>query len=445
MSSAVDPVRAAAVDVLIRVFEAGAYLKQALDISLRRRPVSARGRRFLTQLVYGTVRHKLLADHILSKLLHQPLDKLPAPIRAILRMGVFEALFLQQVPFPAMVHTSVELGRAFGHAGTARLVNAILRRVPKTVEEIDLPPREAGLARHLSVRHSLPEWLVASWLEAFGEARTEDLCAASNTEAPITIRANTLRTSAADLATFLSGKGFVLEKKTAVPEELTVLDGPPPAQSKLFDEGLYLVQDAASMLPPHLLEPKPGQRILDLCAAPGSKTTHIAQLMEGQGPVMALDIHAGKLGLVMDNAARLGLTTIMPVCGDGAMPPFAGGFDGVLVDAPCSGLGTLRRHPDLKWRVHEDTPGRLQEQQLALLRAAIRLCKIGGLVVYAVCTFSREETEEVARAIFASEAVRPEDGPEWLVPWKVDVGQYRVLPEKEGLDGFYLMRLRKAS
>jgi len=445
MSSGVDPVRAAAVDVLVRVFEAGAYLKQALDISLRRHPVSSRGRRFLTQLVYGTVRHKLLADYILSKLLHQPLDKLPGPIRAILRMGVYEALFLQQVPFPAMVHTSVDLARRFGHAGTARLVNAILRRVPKSLDAVELPPRAAGVAAHLSVRHSLPLWLVAGWLDAFGEEGAEALCAASNTEAPVAIRANVLRNSAGELAALLSEKGFKIEKKTPVPEELTIVDGPPPAQSKLFDEGLYLVQDAASMLPPHLLEPKAGERILDLCAAPGSKTTHVAALMEGRGRVTAVDIHPGKLGLVLENAGRLGLGNIGAVCADGSAPPFGEVFDGVLVDAPCSGLGTLRRHPDLKWRVHEDTPRRLQEQQVALLRAAIRLCKMNGLVVYSVCTFSREETEEVARAIFASEAVRPEDGPEWLDPWKVDVGQYRILPEKEGLDGFFLMRLRKAS
>jgi 16S rRNA (cytosine967-C5)-methyltransferase len=443
MKPETDAVRAAAVDVLLRVFQAGAYLNHAVDSVLQRRELSQRGRRFLTQLAYGTVRYKLLCDYILGKIVRQPLEELPPPILAILRMGVFQSLFMNQVPFPAMVNTSVTLARVFGHVGTAKLANAVLRRVPKTLEQVEFPARESNAAHYLSIRYSMPEWLVEKWLEERGEARAEQLCETLNVEAPVTVRANTHRISAEDLVKELNEKGYVAGKQTVIPEEVTILEGPPPAQSKLFAQGLFLVQDAASMLPPHLVEPAGAKWILDACAAPGSKTTQMAQMAGPDCTVAAMDVHPGKLRLVGENAQRLGLENIVRVCGDAKVPPVRPAFDRVLVDAPCSGLGTLRRHPDLKWRANPETVKRLQSQQLALLRSGIQLCKNDGLVVYSVCTFTREETEEVARAVLETEQVRPEDGPDWLEKWKISEGQYRILPEIKGLDGFYLLRLRR--
>jgi len=441
----VDMVRNTAVDVLLRVFFEGAYLNIVLDKALQRADVSERGRRFLTQLVYGTTRHKTLCDYVLAARLHQPLDQLPRPVLVVLRLGVFQALFLNQVTFPAMVHTSVELARYRGHAGTARVANAVLRKVPQKLEDVDLPPREEDVVRHLSVRCSMPEWLVRNWIDEFGEERAEAICIASNTEAPTTIRVNTLRTNVEALLAAFNEKEPVAVKRTPVPEELTLLAGPPPARSKRFSEGDFIVQDAASMLPPHLLEPNAGDRVLDLCAAPGTKSTHLAQLTGDAARVIAMDIHPGKLGLVRQNAARLGIERVYPVCGDGTKPPLRQGFDRVLVDAPCTGLGTLRRHPDLKWRAQPDAPARLAALQLELLRSAVDLCKNGGVVVYSVCTFTRAETTDVARAVTQAESenVALEEGPEWFRQWQISPGQYRILPEKGGLDGFFLMRLRK--
>ena len=445
MKHDVDMVRNTAVDVLLRVFFEGAYLNIALDKALQRADVSERGRRFLTQLVYGTTRHKMLCDYVLAPRLHQPLDQLPRPVLAVLRMGVFQALFLNQVTFPAMVHTSVELARYRGHAGMARVANAVLRKVPQRLDDVDLPPRDKDFVRYLSVRYSIPEWLVRNWIDELGEERAEAICIASNTEAHATIRVNTLRTRVDVLLAEFNEKEPMAAKRTPIPEELTLLSGPPPARSKRFSEGDFIVQDAASMLPPHLLEPKPGQRVLDLCAAPGAKSTHLAQLTGDAASVTAMDIHPGKLGLVRKNAARLGIERLYPVCGDGTKPPFRPGFDRVLVDAPCTGLGTLRRHPDLKWRAQPDALARLAALQLELLRSAVDLCKNDGVVVYSVCTFTRAETTDVARAIAESKDVALEEGPEWLNQWQIGPGQYRILPENEGLDGFFLMRLRKRS
>jgi len=443
MKHDIDIVRNAAVDVLLRVFYGGAYLNIALDNAIRKSKPSERGRRFLTQLVYGTVRHKTLCDHVLAGRLHQPLDQLPRPVLAVLRMGVFQALFLDGVTFPAMVHTSVELARYRGHAGMARVANAVLRRVPKTLGEVSLPPRDEDFAGHLAVRYSIPEWLVRRWIEEFGEAGAETVCAASNTEGPVTIRVNTMRTSVEAMLGVFNEKEPRAVKRTPVPEELTLLGGLPPARSKRFAEGDFFVQDAASMLPPHLLQPHSGERVLDLSAAPGGKSTHIAQLTGDAAHVFAADIHPRKLGLVCKNAARLGLEHVYPVCGDGRLAPFRGGFDRVLVDAPCSGLGTLRRHPDLKWRIEPGDIERLAALQVELLRSAVDLCKNDGLVVYSVCTFTPAETTGVADAVIQSGNVSPEEGPEWLSQWQISPGQYRILPENEGLDGFYLIRLRK--
>ena len=440
----VDIVRDTAINVLLRVLQDGAYLSIALDKSLRRRAISERGRRFMTQLVYGTVRHKLLCDYVLERLVHEPLDKLPPAILNILRMGVFQSLFCSQVTFPSMVHTSVDLAKYRGHPGLAKLANAVLRKAPQSLDEIRFPSRDRDLAGYLSVRYSMPRWLVDEWIVEFEPGAAEALCAASNEEAPRTLRVNMLRTTPEKLIADLAKQECAVEKRTPVPEELTLTSGLPPARVKLFREGLFMLQDTASMLPPHLLEPRPHERVLDLCAAPGGKTTHLAQLTEGRAFVVAMDLHAGKLRLVRENSERLGLSEPALVCGDGAAPPFDGGFDRVLVDAPCTGLGTLRRHPDLKWRVTPETRETLARLQRALLRAGIRLCKNGGVVVYSVCTISRQETVEVVRDVIETEHVEPETGPEWMKPWQKARGQYQTLPH-EGLDGFFLMRFRKGS
>ncbi len=441
-----DPVRDAAIDVLLRVFVNDAYLNLSLDKTIRRKgDLSDRGRRFLAQLAYGTVRHRLLCDSVLSKLVTQPLDQLPAPIFAILRMGVFQALFCNQVTFPSMVNTSVDLAKKRGHPGTTRLVNAVLRRVPESLDLVSLPDREADLRNYLRVRYSMPRWIVDMWLEAYGPEQAEAICAASNVEAPATARVNRHKTTRDELIEKFTKQKIAVVAHPGVPDAVVFPDGHLPLRSKLFQEGHFYAQDPASMAAPCLLEPEAGQRVLDLCAAPGGKTTHLAEIAGDRGMVVAGDRHGHRLFRVMDNAERLGLRSIRPVVLLGEQAPFTGGFDRVLVDAPCSGLGTLRRHPDLKWRMKRTDLAQLRQEQGALLRAAIELCENGGLVVYSVCTFTAEETEGVLEDIRAGGNVTVEDGPEWLNRWKQSQGTYRILPGENHLDGYFLMRLRKRS
>ncbi len=441
----VDPVRDAAIDVLLRVSERDVHLDVSLNKTLRRKSISGRGGRFLSQLVYGTTRHRLLCDHVLRGICHQPLEELPAPILAILRMGVFQALFCHQVTFPAMVHTSVDLAKKRGHAGLGRMVNAVLRKAPQTLDSVELPDREKRPGGYLCVRYSLPRWLVTLWDREYGPEGAEAIAAASDVEAPLTLRVNLLKTNTEQLVKDLARSGVHVAPLPPIPEALVVTGGKSPIKTKWFQQGHFTIQDPASMLAGYLLSPAPDSRILDVCAAPGGKTTHLAELSGGQARVVAMDQQANRLGRLLENVERLDTPNASVLCGDGHRPPFSGGFDRVLVDAPCSGLGTLRRHPDIKWRMTPDAIARLADAQRALLRSSVALCENGGLVVYSVCTFSRQETVEVAEEVLAEKEAVAEDGPEWLDPWKIARGQYRILPSKEALDGFFLMRLRKRS
>ena len=441
----VDLVRDAAVDILLRVFERGIHLDVSLDKTLRRKKPSDRGRRFMTQLAYGTVRHRLLCDFVLQKLCHQPLDELPPQILCIMRMGIFQSLFCDNVTHPAMVHTSVDLAKRRHHAGTARMVNAVLRKAPQSLEDIKFPDRGEDLHKHLRIRYSMPKWLARDWMKQFGDETAEALCKACDEPAQTAIRVNTQKTDPETLQQNLAKSGCMVSSQTPIPEEMTLLQGTGLVKTKWFQRGDFMIQDPASMLPPHLLDAQPGEKVLDLCSAPGGKTTHIAQLTEDKAHIVALDAGQYRLHRVIENADRLELESIVPCCGDGERPPLQGEFDRILVDAPCSGLGTLRRHPDIKLHIKPMDIQRLAQQQIRLLRSAIALCKNNGVIVYSVCTISQEETEGVLQEILEDGQVCCEDGPEFLNTWKIATGKYRTLPTSGALDGFFLTRLRKQS
>ena len=442
----VDHVRDAAIDVLLRVFDKGDFLDQAVDKKLSKVDFAPRGKRFFTHLVYGTVRHAVLCDHVLKTIVKQPLASLPRPIITIMRMGIFQSLFSSQVTFPAMVHTSVELAHKKGHAGTAKLVNACLRRAPKSLDEITLPSPEEDLPAYLACRYSMPRWLVDRWIGEFGADGARGLCEVSNEETEGSIRCNTLLCSMDELIKRLDNLEFKVEKRTIVPEELTLTSGGQLSSTPVFREGLFFQQDPASMLPSHLLQPEPGDRVLDMCAAPGGKATHLAQLSNNQAMIVASDLAYRRLRRLRENTVRLETSSVQVMCGDAKRPPFKpGSFSKVLVDAPCSGLGTLRRHPDLKLRLQPTESVKLAVVQRALLQSAVELCENQGVLVYSVCTFTPEETIEVRDDILARGNVRLEDGPEWMSPWRIGQGQYRTLPSVDGVDGCFLMRLRKCS
>ena len=441
----VDPVRDAALDVLLRVFERGVFLDVSLDKTQRRKQLSERGRRFLGMLVYGTVRHKTLCDYILQQHCHQPLNELPLVILIILRMAVYQSLFCDQVTPPAMVHTSVDLAKSRTHAGLGRMVNAVLRKAPQSLDAVTLPDLESDLAKHLKIRYSMPKWLVRKWIDQFGESTAAALCAASNESADSILRVNTLKTTKEALKANLEKSGCLIADDVALPDALRVIQGGGLTRTKWFQAGHFFLQDTASMLPALLLEPQPGERVLDMCAAPGGKSTHLAELAGGGAAVVAMDPSRRRLWKVQENVERLETPGIAVVCGDGVAPPFSGGFDRILVDAPCSGLGTLRRHPDLKWHVTPESIDDLARIQGDLLRSAVALCKNNGTIVYSVCTFTPEETTAIVQPLLDEGEVALEDGQEYLNTWKTAPGMYQSLPSNGAWDGFFLTRFRKLS
>lgn len=441
-----EPVRDAAIDVLLRVFdERGVYLDVSLDKTQRRKKLSERGRRFLGMLVYGTVRHKTLCDYVLQRHCHQPLDELPLPILVILRMAVFQSLFCDQVTHPAMVHTSVDLAKHRTHAGLARMVNAVLRKVPQRLEEITFPDPETELAKYLKIRHSMPKWLIRKWMEQFGDETARRLCEASSEPADAILRVNTLKTTKAELLERLLSSGCLVTDDVPLPNALRVVQGGNLPRTKWFQQGHFFLQDTASMLPALLLEPRAGESVLDMCAAPGGKATHLAELAAGAARIVAMDASRTRLWKVLENLERLETPGIQVLCGDGTRPPLRGEFDRILVDAPCSGLGTLRRHPDLKWRMTQESIVDLAARQRELLRSAVGLCKNNGIIVYSVCTFTPEETTSVVDSILAEGGLALEDGPEYLDSWKMAQGMYQSLPSSGAWDGFFLTRFRKVS
>lgn len=440
----VDPVRDAAVDVLLRV-ERGVRLDDSLNKTLRRKggALSARGRRFLSQLVYGTVRHQGLCDRVYEPFLNQPPNQLPVDIRVILRMGVYQALFLNQVTFPAMVHTSVELAKKRAHAGLAKVTNAVLRKIPRSLDEIAFPDPQASPLDYMAIRCSTPVWLAKRWIAEFGPDTAVAVARASVEEAPLAARVNPTRTTREELLETLQRAGFDARAYEDVPGALLIA-GSGIVDSKPFKHGDLTIQDIASMLPAFALGAADGERVLDACAAPGTKST---QLAEAAGAtVFAADRDPFRVPLIADNAQRLGLANLRVAAADLNHAPFSeNAFDRVLLDAPCSGLGTLRRHPEIKWRLRPRTIRRLGDQQRALLRSAIALCKNDGCIVYSVCTFTPEETLQVVEPFIEQGMVVPEDGPEWLNQWRINQGTYRTLPGTDPLDGFFLTRLRKVS
>ncbi|HDP35934.1 MAG TPA: 16S rRNA (cytosine(967)-C(5))-methyltransferase RsmB [Candidatus Hydrogenedentes bacterium] len=442
----VDLVRDCAVSALMRILENSAHTDVVLDRILRKRKLSSRGSRFLTHLVYGVVRHKLLCDHVLSDLCDQPLDKIPAPVLMVLRMGVFQAFFCANVTRPALVHTSVDLARRRGNVGLAKLANAVLRRLPDRLEAVRLPDREHDFINYLRVRYSMPRWMVRLWMDLFGADDAEKFCAVCNTPAPVTIRVNTLRTDRETLARQLVAAGYAASPVCDCLDALSVTGEGNLFKSKLFLDGLFMLQDPASMLAAAMTTPRPGQRILDMCAAPGGKATHMAALSGGKAFVVAAERYLGRMERIRENCARMGMSNLSAVCADGLQAPFEdGAFDCVLLDAPCSGLGTLRRHPEIKWRAMPDMPARMAVTQRALLRKAMQLCKNGGLIVYSVCTLTRQETLEVVEEVMSDGTCVSEDAPEQFNSWKTAQGQYQTNPLGAAWDGFFLTRFRKRS
>lgn len=442
--------RELAVEILLKVETRKAYADILLDHVIERTALPARDRALLTQLVYGTLRWRGRLDWHLNRSLSRSLAGTKPYLRNLLRLTLYQLLFLDRVPDYAAVNEAVDLAKKRGGEKAGGLVNAVARAVLRERERRE-PDVESGRVSRLAVFCSHPEWLVKKWLDYFGADETEALLTANNQESFLTLRANRLRGERTALLELLRAKGFDAEPAPWAPQGIRLKQGSAPDRLPGFEQGLFQVQGEASQLIAHILDPRPGERILDGCAAPGGKTTHIAELMEDRGEVIATDLSAQGLEKLKQNVRRLAVTSVKPFPVDlqrGLTGALAAPYDRILVDAPCSGLGTLRSHPEAKWHREERDIRRLSKLQKKILRQAAGYLKPGGVLVYSTCTLTREENEEVVEDFLDREKNWTLESVEGYLPGEARAlirGEYFLaLPHKHDTDGFFAARMRKA-
>ncbi|MDY6785754.1 MAG: 16S rRNA (cytosine(967)-C(5))-methyltransferase RsmB [Cyanobacteriota bacterium] len=469
--------RQLAFQVLREIGGRGAYTDIALDRVLGQeegREAKARDRALATELVYGCVRRQRTLHAIIDQMGKKTARQQPPDLRIILEIGLYQLRYLDRLPPAAVVHTSVELAKANGLKKLSGVVNGMLRQYLRaTGSGSDLLQYPADPVQRIAIAHSYPDWIIQLWLDYFGKEETEQLCQWFNRPPTLDLRVNSLHSSLEGVEATLT---FAISPDTSseatgdltmdLAEELdkeikTSISHVPPLPHALrlrgktgsiqelpgFKEGQWTVQDASAQLVVYLLNPQPGETVVDACAAPGGKTTHIAELMEDKGTIWACDAIASRLRKVTQNASRLRLQSIQTLAGDSRnFPQFVGDCDRVLVDAPCSGLGTLHRHPDIRWR---QTPKKVQELtvlQQELLISAATWVKPGGILVYATCTLNPTENQEIVKTFLETHHNWQIDTPSSDSPAATFVqssGWIQILPTQHQMDGFFMVRLKK--
>jgi len=434
-----------ALRILVRVEQDRAFADIVLEHALAHARLEPRDAALCTELVYGTLRWRRHLDWRLAPHLKRPLEKLDPWVRSLLRLTAYQLFFLDRVPRWAAVDEAVSLAKLKSRRpGPPEFVNAVLRSLTRAT---GAPPPPASPVEAAAVRCSFPDWIAARWLDRYGAAEAEALMVASNDRPPTTLRANALRTTREALGARVRDEELASTHPTELAPEGLIVDHGAAGRWAAFADGWCTVQDEASMLVARLLDPRPGELVGDVCAAPGTKATHLAELMGNRGRIVAMDPQAARLKLVSKAAARLGIGIIETHVGSAASLAgrWRGRCDAVLVDAPCSNLGVLRRNPDVKWRRGPDDLLRLQAKQQTIVAAAASMVKPGGRLVYATCSLEPEENEEVIASL-------PGHGSEWQpdtsasfpVPSDAE-GFVRLLPHRHGTDGFTAIRLRRGA
>lgn len=447
--------RDVALEVLVRVEKEGSYSNLELNRALKEAQLERADAALATELVYGTIQRLNTIDGVLARKVQRGLAKLKPWVRNLLRMTVYQLRYLDRVPPHAAVNEAVAIAKRRGQQAMGGFVNGVLRAIMREPELWTAPPADGAVSR-IAWEHSHPEWLVARWIAAYGEAETAAMCAANNRPPHGSARVNRLRGTREALLAEMRADGYRAEASALSADGIVAAGAGNLAHSAWYRDGRLSVQDESSMLVVEALRPEPGMRVLDCCAAPGGKSTHIAERMGDMGEVMANDVHAHKVALIEEQAVRLGLTSLRVMNVDAAelgqaLPPAS--FDAVLLDAPCTGFGVIRRKPDIKWAKREEDVAAIAALQERLLTEAARMVRPGGRLVYSTCTVEPEENGDAVRrflertpgwALDASwTSALPHDALDAALR-RSPAGMLQVLPQDAGSDGFFIACLQRA-
>ncbi|MBI5591656.1 MAG: 16S rRNA (cytosine(967)-C(5))-methyltransferase RsmB [Deltaproteobacteria bacterium] len=451
--------RLISLSVLNEVDQDKKTLDQILDATFARiGNLPQREKNLIFTIVYGVLRHRNRLDWILGHFSRTGLNKLDSEVLNILRIGLFQVVHLTRIPTSAAVNTAVDLAKTLKKPWLVKFVNAVLRSAVSRYPELSPPDMENDPVSAISIEKSMPQWLISRWVSRFGTSQTLLLCDIINTIPPLTLRVNTLKTTRSDLLESGGIHGRCVEPTVHGPDGIR-MDHPedpvtsPIASMKGFREGFFQVQDEAAQLVTLLLDPKPGETVMDACAGMGGKTGHIAQEMKNTGKILALDISPDKLEKIPLEMSRLGISIVETRVHDLGRPPdtsLIATFDRVLLDAPCSGLGVLRRNPDIKWRASPDRLERCRTRQIGFLDHVSRFVRPSGVLVYAVCSMEPEENEAVVAAFLRDHSeFSVEKSPAGLSPQIRSLmnpeGHLRTFPHLHAMDGFFAVRFRRCA
>jgi 16S rRNA (cytosine967-C5)-methyltransferase len=441
--------RELAITILVKT-QAGSYGNLLLNRYLTMN-MPQKNRALITELVYGVIQNKLRLDYIISQFSKIRLSKMSPFVKNAIRLGIYQLFFLDKVPDFAAVNESVNLVKMHEGKRAANFTNAILRNVLRKKDKISYPNRNTDIVKYLSIYYSFPTWLITRWLDLFGTDFTEDLCKAFNERPKLCIRVNTLLTNKEELLKQLSTEGVNAFPGRLAQEALYFLDSPPINQLKSFNDGLFTPQDESSIIASLAVGVKGNDQVLDVAAAPGGKTTHMASLMKNQGKIVAWDIHPHRVKLIEQNSQRLKATIVVTQVRDAQIPDedMFNKFDKVMIDAPCSGLGVIRRKPDIKWFKKREDILSLKIKQARILEVCSKYVKPGGFLVYSTCSIDPEENQKIVDDFleknkhFIYDDLRPYMPEKLHESFKRPYGQITLYPHIHGTDGFFIARLKK--
>lgn len=452
--------REVAMDILTKVEQQQAYSNLLLHQTLQRLKLERVEAALATEIVYGTIQRRNTINFFLSRFLPKGLAKLDPWVRSLLQLSFYQLYYLDRIPMHAVVNEAVNIAKRKGHKGISGMINGVLRNVLRTFEkgELVLPEGLSSLTR-ISLAESHPEWMVARWIKQFGEQNTERICKANNRTPHISVRVNTIKAYRDELMRQMGEQELEVRPSLLSIHGILVEQSGNMANTAWFTDGKLSIQDESSMLVAAAVDPRPGMNVLDCCAAPGGKTTHMAELMNNQGKVYANDIHPHKQKLIDEQAKRLGLNCIETIVNDAkylSNELKSMTFDRILVDAPCSGLGVIRRKPDLKWVKEEKEIENLPKLQLEILSSVAQLLHPDGVLVYSTCTMEREENQEVVETFLKQHpqfeldpsirSILPkhydDQKARQVEPVDEPLGMVSILPHEYESDGFFIAKFK---